>query len=148
MKSLSALMLLSWLFSYSSNCFSQDSCGAYGGLTEPVCHVSHIRLIADRDKYDGKMVTFSAIVSYRKDSDYKKDDTALLYSSSDMEKLEIHDDAIIIEYDIFEKLAERGIKSGEWVNIVGRFTKRTNNEFVMAHAGAIRDVVAITPSSR
>ena len=48
---------------------AKEICLPFGGLSEPVCGISYVKLISSPDDYDGKFVDFLSVISLNVDEE-------------------------------------------------------------------------------
>jgi len=134
-----SIILCSLALAGCGSASAQRGCGGYGGLSEEVCLVSHLRLIANPEQYDGKLVKFISVLEDLDGNHFR------LYYSTEAMRIQTPQDAIVLEGDIKDFINRAKVKNGDWVSIVGRFTQMTGNEIQGIYLGAVRGVVSIAP---
>lgn len=122
---------------------AKEACTPFGGLSEAVCGISHLKLISNLDEYDGKMVDLFSVISLNVD-----EETIFLYPFTESREVNNVHEAVRLDSSAKTFIAERGVKSGDWVRVVGRFHKRDPEGEWQIHLGVITDVVLVSPRER
>lgn len=117
---------------------AHDRCGGFGGLSEWVCSTSHIQILSNREKYDGKMVDFRSVVHRTSETEIH------LFPFNESRELGVIEDMIRLDESAIEALNKHKIKSGDWIRVVGRFKSKDSVEF-QQYFGVVADVFLVVP---
>jgi len=122
---------------------AKEICLPFGGLSEPVCGISYVKLISSPDDYDGKFVDFISVISLNVD-----EETIFLYPFTESREINNISEVVRLDSSAQKYIAERRIKSGDWVRVVGRFHKRDPEGEWQLHLGVVADLVLVSPRER
>lgn len=120
---------------------ARDNCAGFGGMSEFVCRTSHIQIVANPELHEGKMVDFRSVV-------HRNGETEIyLYPFNEAREVGVVEDVIRLDESGLEALNKHGIKSGDWIRVVGRFKMKDNVEF-QQYIGVVGEVFLLVPTGQ
>ena len=126
------------LFVATKGATAGDNCGGFGGMAELVCSTSHIQIVANPKVHEGKMVDFLSVVHRNSEKEI------YLYPFNESREVGVIADVIRLDESGLDALNKHGVKSGDWIRVVGRFKTNDNVEF-QQYSGVVSEVFLLVP---